>query len=236
MPVGIAGHGLLLSPHCPCRVAHLENGTLLVQPIVGAAAGKLPPVAAVGVGSHGDTTQPTRVEDAPMPTWSYGKGAPRISLGNGATSIEQVFARVDVVPGDSPWTLLGPGFWIEFPARFTLDSARAGEGPFFQLTQEGDVTDAIITFAARPVPAPALKFSGPNNVEGTLETEAGSIRMCTHSYEHDGVSWRARYYALPLAVDATLVMTAQAPRATIDHMFASADRMAASFAPMRSRG
>src|SRR5580765_3485292 len=79
--VSIAGHGLLLSPHCPCRVAHLRNGTLLVQPTRATAAG-LPPVAAVALGGFAASASAEPVVGEPLPTWVYGVGGPRISLGN----------------------------------------------------------------------------------------------------------------------------------------------------------
>jgi transcription antitermination factor NusA-like protein len=234
MPVGIAGHGLLLSPHCPCRVAHLENGTLLVQPIAVDRSRALPPVAAVALGARSAHAEASRVDDHRMPTWRYGADGPTISLGNQAERLDEVLAQVDVVPGESPWHLLGPGFWIAFPPSFTLHSAPADRGLRFQLVQKGDEPNALIAFDSHPIRAEALRFGGDGLVDGALQIDGGSVRTATRTYEHAGKRWQARYYALPLADDETVVMSAQAPIAQSERMFAAADAMAESFAPMET--
>jgi hypothetical protein len=227
-PMGIAGHGFLLCPHWPCRVVHLRNGTLLIQPIGRNAPGTLPAVAAVSLGKRGAHAEPREFMSGSMPSWQYGEDGPTISLGNGAKDLGEVFAQIDSVPGESPWNLLGLGFWIDFPQGFTAQSPISPEHPFFQLDQEGEVEDASIMFKPRPAPAHEMRFNGTEE-EGTLDGIAGTIRWATHHYEHAGVKWTQRFYALPFSAEDTLVMIAQSPQATIDHMLSSADQMAASF-------
>ena len=228
--MGVAGHGMLLAPSCPCRIAHLENGSLLV------GLGRLGAdgTAIVAPGTSPATSAPAPVAGEPR-VLVCGEGGPRIALdARGVVSLDAVFVRIDVGLGPSPWMLMGPGFMCDHPAGFTVFSA-AGEDadPCFEIHPgtPGD-PDEMIRFQIVGSPASALQIKGPGGsalVEGESPGETEPVRTWQLSYEHKGEPWVQRQYALPLSPDASVVMSAQAPRRSWAPMEVAADAVAATF-------
>lgn len=230
--VGIAGHGMLISPFCPCRVAHQANGVLLVATLtrIDETRAAFTAVAALKAGTAPATGQPERVDDA---TWRIGADGPTIHLvGDGPRDLASAFARIDTGLGEAPWQLLAPGCWLGFPPGFTMTST-LDENPFFelQLVVAGrSIPDAIIQLQARPIAAAAVQLRGQFAVE---ESTLGDIRVWTYGYDVDGVPWRKRHYALPLSEGESILMAAQAPAEHADAMFVGADAVATEFGPLR---
>jgi hypothetical protein len=214
-------------------VAHRPEGALLLQPLTIPKGRSLPPVAIISPGARAATAAPapSASDGSSLVTWSCGADGPTIALGNGARTADEVFAKIDLVDGPASWDLLGPGFWIAFPSGLTL--ATSSESRYFQLQLEPTtVKDAIIHFDSHAVPAEAVRFSPPGGLEEMLEIDEREVRTYTRTYELDGASWQTRMYLLPIARQATLTMSAQAPLEHADRMFDHADAMARSFVSM----
>ena len=230
--VGIAGHGLLISPYCPCRVVHQHNGVLLVATLlrVDDARAAFSLIGSIKPGSAPATHDAERIDET---TWRFGAGGPEIKLPvGGPRDLAAAFAQIDAGLGEAPWQLLAPGCWLGFPPGFTMTSPLDDE-PFFELhLNDGprSIPDAIIQFQARAIAAGEVQLRGTFAVEESILDD--DIRVWTYGYDVDGVPWRKRHYALPLAADQTILMSAQAPAEHADAMFTGADACAIEFGPL----
>jgi len=231
--VGVGGHGMLLAPSCPCRIAHLDNGTLLF----GLGSVGADGTAIVAPGTSPATSAPAPVAGEPR-VFVCGEDGPRIALdAGGIVSLDEVFLQVDVGLGESPWVLLGPGFMLEHPARFTVFSAAADDAdPLFELHPGTPLDpDELIRlqFVGKPASAVQIRAPGGNAlVEGESPGEREPVRTWQLSYEREGEEWVQRQYALPMSPEMAVVMSAQAPRRSWAAMESAAELIAATFGPL----
>lgn len=207
---GIAGHGLLLSPICPCRVLHLEDNRLFASR-----------------DGAGVTLLPTS------------KGV-SFSFAGRATRIEDLFLRVDRVEGQVPWMLLGPGFWIGFPSGFAVFGSAPDEKELFELhlLASGQELEpgAFIGLQLLAGSASGLRIDLQpgfrETARGTVDSEGGPVKWSEVAYRHAGEAWLRRYYALPVGDDETLLFNAGAREPVAPRLFAGADESAQRFAPI----
>jgi hypothetical protein len=234
----VGGHGLLLAPICPCRVAHLGNGALLV----GHVRNVVGPAAIVRPGSEAAVGEPTFDTLDGAAVFRYGRKGPLISTGPGSAPLDSFFAHVGAGLGDAPWNLLcAGGFWVELPQGFTLlASAPQDDDPLPELHLIGEqsrlVPDSFVSFQLRPAAPETVQVRKPPGVEivdeGWLPVELGPVVRWTEvAYTHEGEQWRRRYYVLPLASDASVVMNAGSRLRDFAMMRSGADRIARSFCP-----
>jgi hypothetical protein len=239
--VGIGGHGFLLAPICPCRISHQATGSLLIAGLVPVDERRAIWLARAAVmpGRNPATGEPRPLAAGELPTWVFGDGGPEISVlpRSGANALSDAFLQIDTGLGASPWQLLAPGCFLGFPPGFTLTTSLDDRDPFPELALHADteaVSDAIIAFEARPVPAGSVQMRGNFAVEELVtESAAGEVRTWEYGYDHEGTQWRKRHYALPITPDHTLMMSAQAPVAHYEAMVFGADVVVAGFAPLR---
>jgi hypothetical protein len=234
--VGIGGHGFMLAPVCPCHVAHLENGSLVVQGVPGVEG-----VATIVLGSEparagapstepsGDGAQVSR----------YGPDGPQIVLRGKNAALDRFFVRVDTGCGEASWMLLARSRWIDFPPGFAL-AARSPDDEqlhlfeLFLLGREGQVeTDAFISFQPHGEPVEETVINVPSGWEhratGVLENEDGAVRWQEFAYPWQGRPFRKRYFVLP-DKNGSVIMSASAPEHLADRLFAGADNVASSYA------
>ncbi|MGN6110726.1 MAG: hypothetical protein ACTHU0_36825 [Kofleriaceae bacterium] len=232
---------MAISPCCPCRISHQTSGALMfarLTPIdderaVWAATAMIAPGKRPAAGAPQQLPSSDRLQ-----TWRFADDGPEIVLiaASGVQQFEDAFEQLDTGVGAGPWRLVGPGCFLGFPSGFTLMSPVYDNDPLFELQLNDGATpvvDAIMQFEGRRVAAGEVQLRGQSNVEqGTIQIDAGTVRTWEYGYEFEGVSWRKRHYALPLAADLTILMTAQAPVVHYEAMFDGAEAVVAGFAPL----
>src|SRR5688500_3545334 len=98
---GLAGHGLLIAPRCPCRAMVTPEGHLVIAHGEQEIARVLP----------GDAPADGELRWLDATYARFGADGPSLVL-DGAT-FDEVFVRIDVGTGALPWTALGRGFATE---------------------------------------------------------------------------------------------------------------------------
>lgn len=211
--LGVAGHGVLLSLRCPCRMAREPSDRLWIS-----AGGTLVDVnpseeSSITVLDHG------KVEDAIL----------RIDRGLSDHPWQLVVPR--------------PGFFIDLPVGVVVYSGTDDDPlPELHL-RPADLRgprvlqDVFIQFVVIHKDASEVRVTGKHDIEEfTIDfaTEDGetSVRAWEYGYELDGMRWRKRHYALSLLPGVTVGMAGQAPESERQRMFALCDEVAASFSSM----
>ena len=223
--MGLAGHGMLLAPACPCRVTRVDE--LLV--IGRGYRGPLITEVVVKLGSMPATTAPTSSDGV---TFAMGAGGPQLRAESG--NLEEVVLRIDVGLGPGEWSVLAPGFWFDLPRGFVLfspDPQTPGDLPELH---HGMNLEAMIVFARAGRAAGDLVLTAPGGEElaiTALETPYGDVRVFAYEYDRGDAHWIQHRYVLPYADDKSIVMTAQAPSAVWADVEAAADQVACSFEP-----
>jgi hypothetical protein len=163
----------------------------------------------------------------------FGPQGPTIRCPSGLDPAE-VLLQVDVGLPASPWMLLGPGTWMQFPSGLTLFS---GEDPFFELHLDADPSkNTFVSFEPRDAdpaeivvtPAPGQRADRTGMEEGPF----GPIRWFQFAYEVDGLPWLQRFYLLPYGEGATMGLRAQAPAAMAQTLFERVEVVALTLEPL----
>jgi hypothetical protein len=220
--MGIAGHGMLIAPACPCRVARVLD--LLV--IDRRTSGPLTGGVAIKLGTAPATKAPTpQGPDA----YAMGPDGPTIALQG--VALGDALLQVDVGLGEAPWMVLLPGFMFAIPKGMVLYSPDE-QGGMPEL-HHGLQPGALVQLAPVGRPAHTVAVRGPDgSMLKAEEMELGEvvIRRFGHDYEHDGKPWRQHQYAVPLDDAHAIVLTAQAPVRIWDDVERAALEVAASLA------
>lgn len=211
--LGVAGHGMLLSLGCPCRVAREPGERLWIS-----AGGTLVDVnpseqPSITVLNHG------KVEDAIL---RIDRGLPDHPWNL-------------VVPL--------PGFFLDLPMGVVVYSGTDDDPlPELHLRPAdmrgaGVLQDVFIQFGVTRKDASEVRVTEKHDIEEftiKLAVDDGEIavRAWEYGYELDGVRWRKRHYALSLLPGVTVSMLGQAPEPERQRMFALCDEVAASFGSM----
>jgi hypothetical protein len=225
--LGVAGHGVMLAPLSPCVLAREPSNSLwisttdgLVTIVPGAGPADKPPAS-------------LDVRELSFPN------GPLLRAEKGGT-LAKVLAQVTPFQ-TGPWTLLAPRMLLELPVGLAVFSGDA-DNPMPELhLRKADLNDAstirnaFITFELRAVELAEVKLRGMFDVtERAMQIEHGPVRVFEYSYEHDGLTWRKRHYALAEVPGVTMMMGAQAPDSDADRMFALADELIVSYSPLTS--
>jgi len=223
---GLGGHGMFLAPASPCSIFHRDDGSLLVS-IPGRGAVEIVP----GVEPATDAVHQS-VADG-QTTIHFGPQGPAICCPSGL-DLAEVLLKVDVGLPASPWMLLGPGTWMQFPTGLTLLS---GEAPYFELHLDADPSkNTFVSFEPRDAdPSEIVMTPGPGqraDRTGIEEGPFGPIRWFQFAYEFDGLPWLQRFYLLPYGEGATMALRAQAPAAIAEKLFELAEVVAVTFEPL----
>ncbi|HUJ57025.1 MAG TPA: hypothetical protein VLX92_00960 [Kofleriaceae bacterium] len=222
--MGIAGHGMLIAPACPCRVARVLD--LLV--IDRRASGPLTGGVAIKLGTAPATRAPARQgPDA----YTLGPDGPTIALQG--VALDDALLQVDVGLGESPWMVLVPGVSFGIPKGMMLYSPDE-QGGMPEL-HHGLQPGALVQLAPVGRPANTIAVRAPDgSMLQSEEIELGEtvIRFFGHDYEHDGNPWRQHQYAVPLDDAHAIVLTAQAPVSIWDDVERAALEVAASLVPL----
>jgi hypothetical protein len=236
--IGIAGHGMLLAPSCPCRVVRIEQmlvigrgyrGNLITEVIVQlgpSPATEAPHPSGADVSSIGPNAR----------AFSLGPGGPTLILdATDGAPLEDLIVRVDVGLGAAEWSVLAPGFWFDLPPGVILyspDPQTPGDLPELHY---GMNPEAMIGFMRAGRSAEEIVINGPGGTplaSSQLETPFGAVRAFEYKYEHEGAPWVQHKYVLPYAAGKSIVMLAQAPRSLWPELKAAADLIARSFEPI----
>jgi hypothetical protein len=231
MPVGLIGHGMAVSPRCPCRfVVDVDESLFLSSEHGGSVISRKGARPAAG--------DLAAIDGATDPTWRFGADGPSFALVAGR-ALGDAIARVDAGISDGPWNLLMAGAFIDLPPGLLGYSPTTPDDPYPELHLRDPafrglrtIRDAFIQFTPRPVAAAQVRITGDHEVhEHAVPMRAGTVRVFDYAYELDDAIWRKRHYALPVAPERMLMMSAQAPAGHAALMFERADAIAASFEP-----
>jgi hypothetical protein len=231
MPVGLIGHGMMLSPKCPCRFVADEDESMFLSSEHGGSV-------IIRKGASPADGEMVAVEGTNNPTWRFGADGPSFALVAGR-QLGEAIERIDAGVSDGPWNVLMLGCFIDLPPGLLGYSATTADDPYPELHLRDPafkglrtIRDAFIQFAQRPVAPGRVRLTGDFEVhEHAVPMRAGTVRVFDYAYEVDDAVWRKRHYAMPLGVERTLMMSAQAPAGHAALMFERADAIAASFAP-----
>jgi hypothetical protein len=215
---GVGGHGMLLAPTSPCTVRQDDDGSLKIT-----APGK--GSLELTLGSNPATDAVHQSVETGRTQLVFGPGGPTIVCPVGL-DLSSVLLQVDVGLPASPWMLLAPGAWLQFPSGMTLLSADA---PFFELHLGDDPSlGAFISFEPREGDVDELVIAAApyQRADGT-----GS-NWSQFAYEVNGAAWRQRIYVLPYGEGAVVLMKAQAPLSKTEALFERADLIALTFEPL----
>jgi hypothetical protein len=150
------------------------------------------------------------------------------------------FLQVESGGGESPWILLGPGFWIAFPTGFAVLGAAAGDDhTCFELHLLSATSQlepgAFISFQPYDGPSESVTLTTPPEFErveeGKIDSDGGLVRWAEFSYVHKNERWRRRYYTLPMGEDRALIMNAGSRELVAARLVAGADQIATLFFP-----
>jgi len=223
----------VLAPHHPFRLSHLLDGTLVVEASARGTGGSPAPLAAIKLGARSAHAAPRRVPGGDREAWQFGDQGPLLTLSDPGSRVQDVFADMQLLPEEAPWTMLTRDFMVPLPKGLMLDSVPITEGPLFLLYSPEGIPDEVIVFQPRPAPPSELQFRG-DFVEDAIDGVSGRIRHATRDYARETTPWRARHYVLTLTSEATLVMTAQSRHSESDFLFAAADDMARGYESMHT--
>ncbi len=221
--MGLAGHGMLLAPVCPCRVARIHEILVIGRGYQGPLITEL----VVALGSQPASEAPTSSDGV---TYTLGAGAPELHVES--ANLDELVLRVDVGLGPAEWSVLAPGFWFELPRGVVLYSPDPDTPGDLPELHHGMNTEAMIQFARIGRDAGELVLTAPGGkplASATLDTPYGPVRVFAYEYEHAGAHWTQHKYVLPYAANRTIVMTAQAPGALWGDMKAAAEHVARTF-------
>lgn len=222
--MGLAGHGMLIAPVLPCRVARLEDllvigrgyqGPLLTELII--RGGKAPA-----------SEPPAEVEPD---TYALGPDGPTLTLDG--VALADMVLQIDVGVGSGEWDVLAAGFWFSLPKAMALYSPEE-EGELPELHHPMNL-QAFIGFARVGRDASELVIGAPGGGAlpvALLETPYGNVRTFAYEYTHDGAAWVQQKLALPYGEGRTILMSAQAPQPLWADVYAAAVHVARSFSPI----
>jgi hypothetical protein len=223
--LGVAGHGVMLAPYSPCVLAREPGDGLWISTTDGHVT------IVPGAGPADKPPASLDVRELSFPN------GPLLRADKGG-SLAKVLAQVTPFQ-TGPWTLLAPRMFLELPVGLAVFSGDA-DNPMPELhLRHADLSDAstirnaFITFELRAVELADVKLRGMFDVtETTMQIEHGPVRVFSYSYEHEGVAWQKRHYAVAEVPGVTMMMSAQAPDADAERMFALADELIASYSPL----
>jgi len=152
--MGIAGHGMILAPACPCRVVPIEELLIIGR----GNTGTLLTEAVIKIGTAPATEPPKRIADRvhvepDRPSdhvYALGPSGPTITFEGVGPKLTEMFAQIDagLALGPDSWTVLAPGFMFAIPTPgFVVcspDPDVEGDLPSLMLAMK---TSAQITFA-----------------------------------------------------------------------------------------
>lgn len=223
--LGVAGHGVMLAPFSPCVLAREPSDSLWISTTDGLVT------IIPGAGPADKAPASLDVREVSYPS------GPLLRADKGGT-LAKVLAQVTPFQ-IGPWTLLAPRMLLELPLGLAVFSGDASN-PMPELhlrkaemTDASTVRNAFITFELRAVELAEVKLRGLFDVtETAMQIEHGPVRVFSYSYEHEGLTWQKRHYALAETPGVTMMMGAQAPESDAERMFAIADELIASYSPL----
>jgi hypothetical protein len=224
--MAIAGHGLLLAPACPCRVATLRDTLIFGRGFDGPLISE----ALVSPNTRPAIEPPTLVGPLNQRTgpsvYGTGPNCPTITIEQPGASIDELFVEAVVGCGEAPWNVLVSGFWFELPNLVLYSPATATDLPELHLPTH---VGAMISFGRVDMNVDAIAARW--NVGQTLDL-CGQVFHCwQYEYSHEGEPWLQRKIALPFAADRSIVLSAQAPTPVWPQLAAAAELIAGSFEP-----
>lgn len=219
---GFGGHGLLVSGwSTTCIMRNADDGVTILRD------GEAP--TPIGWLLPGDRPASAPASALTAGLWRFGVGGPTIELDDGVT-LDEVGARFDTGLADGPWTVLGPGFFIDLPPGVMLMPGKRPRADYeLHLPRTADHFISFLRHAgphSRNPPRPGPGHELVADVE--LECPGRTVRYVEMAYPHQGEPWRQRFYMVPVGEEKTMVVRAQATAARAAELFAAADEVAAT--------